>query len=309
MHNSIILITGGTGTFGKAFLNKILTYNPKEIRIFSRDETKQYIMMQEFCCYPNVKFYIGDVRDKNRVDEVMQNVDYVFHAAAMKQIPICELNPQEAIKTNVIGSNNVLDSAIEHKVKKIVCLSTDKAVYPISTMGTTKLCMEKLALQKAKEQSNTEICVTRFCNLISSNGSVVPLFMNQIKNNQPLTITNPDMTRFFMTINEAVELIEFAFKLGEHGKIYIKNSNACSLMDLAKGVCLYMGKDETYPIKIIGVRQGEKMHELLVTDEEMARLKSKNGYLEITNTKTDFTFTDIQYLTPLDILQMLEETT
>ncbi len=307
MQNSIILITGGTGTFGKAFLKRILTYSPREIRIFSRDEAKHYVMMQEFKKYNNIKFIIGDIRDKSTVDAAMKNVNYVFHAAAMKQVPICELNPIEAMKTNIQGSDNVLTSAITHGVKKIVCLSTDKAVYPISTMGATKLCMEKLALQKAMNQNETQICITRFCNLISSNGSVVPLFINQIQNNLPLTVTNPDMVRFIMSVNDAIDLVEFAFKYGEHGKIYIKNSSPCVLSDLIQAIKIHMKVDDNYPITIIGSRPGEKQIELLFTNEEAQCLEITNSYIAINNIYTNNNFQYNNYLTITDIINMLQE--
>lgn len=307
MQNSIILITGGTGTFGRAFLKRILTYSPREIRIFSRDEAKHYVMMQEFKKYNNIKFIIGDIRDKSTVDAAMKNVNYVFHAAAMKQVPICELNPIEAMKTNIQGSDNVLTSAITHGVKKIVCLSTDKAVYPISTMGATKLCMEKLALQKAMNQNETKICITRFCNLISSNGSVVPLFINQIQNNLPLTVTNPDMVRFIMSVNDAIDLVEFAFKYGEHGKIYIKNSSPCILSDLIQAIKIYMKVDDNYPVIIIGSRPGEKQIELLFTNEEAQCLEITNSYIAISNIYTNNNFQYNNYLTITDIVNMLQE--
>ena len=213
--NSTILITGGTGTFGSAFLEYCIKQNAKEIRIFSRDEKKQYELKQKYLDNFKVKFYIGDVRDIESLNRAMLNVDYVFHAAAMKQVPSCEQHPMEAVKTNIIGSENVLNSAIKNNVKKVVLLSTDKAVYPTSAMGMTKAYMEKIALQKSREQSGTEICITRFCNLISSNGSVVPLFINQIKNNQPLTITDPFMSRYFMSLQQAIELVEKAFIEGK----------------------------------------------------------------------------------------------
>lgn len=284
MTKSIVLITGGTGTFGQAFAQRCLDLGVSEIRIFSRDEKKQYEMKQK---YPNMKFYIGDIRDKKSIDNAMQGVNYVFHAAAMKQIPSCEQYPLEAIKTNVLGSENVLASAIEHKVNKIICLSTDKTVYPISTMGTTKLLMEKLALTKAKEQSETQICITRFCNLISSNGSVVPLFLNQIKNNQPLTITNPSMTRFMMSLQDAIDLVEYVMKEGKNGEIYMKNAQPCQIGDLAKCICKYAGASSDYPVIFTGTRPGEKTHETLLTLEEAENAYCDKNYVIITNNHLD----------------------
>ena len=280
LKDSIILITGGTGTFGSAFIERCLKYFPKEIRIFSRGEKKQYDLKQKYNNISNIKFYIGDIRDKSSVDKVMKNVDYVFHAAAMKHVPICEENPIEAIKINIIGSNNILDSAIEHQVKKVICLSTDKAVYPSSLMGITKAGMEKVALSKAKEQNNTQIVITRFCNLLISNGSVVPLFIDQIKNNKPLTITNPNMTRFFMTLNDALDLIEEALFEGKNGDIYVKKASSCSIKFLTDSIKELLNV-QNYPEKILGERPGEKTHEYLITKEELPFCSIKNNYFII----------------------------
>lgn len=283
LFGSTILITGGTGTFGQAFLQHCLDSGAKEIRILSRDEKKQYDLMQQ---YPNqnVKFYLGDIRDKKSIERAMQKVDYVFHAAAMKQIPACESFPLEAVKTNVLGSENVLNTAIENKVKKVVCLSTDKAVYPISTMGLTKSLMEKIALAKAAEQTITEIYITRFSNLLISNGSVVPLFIKLAKNKQPLTVTNPEMTRFFIGIEEAMDLVEWAFYSGQNGEIITKASKSIRLGDLAEAIGqLY---DTESNIKIIGARPGERQHESLISVEEASIARMVNDYIVLSSNGT-----------------------
>lgn len=308
--NSIILITGGTGTFGSAFVKYCLQFPVQEIRVFSRDEKKQYEMSVQYKNYPQVKFYIGDIRDKDSINKAMQNVDYVFHAAAMKQVPTCEQYPIEAFKTNVLGSTNVIDAAIENGVKKIVCLSTDKAVYPISTMGLTKSLMEKIALAKANEQTNTKICITRFCNLIASNGSVVPLFLNQIQHNNPITITNPNMTRFFMSLQEALDLIAYAFMHGHSGEIIVKYCQACTIKNLAESVCVYSNK-LNYPIKIIGDRPGEKQHEMLITNEEYQNAQLfDNSYLvinpnTINNNKFEIKSNQMELMTQDKIIQLI----
>ena len=311
MENTIVLITGGTGTFGKAFIDKCLQLNAKEIRVFSRDEKKQYEMKYKYN-NPKLSFFIGDIRDKSSLDKAMKNVDYVFHAAAMKQVPTCETYPEEAIKTNVHGSLNVLNSAIEHKVKKVVCLSTDKAVYPISTMGLTKSLMEKIALAKSKEDHSTTICVTRFCNLIVSNGSAVPLFMNQIENNQPLTVTDPNMTRFFMSTKNAIDLVYYAFKNGENGDIFIQHEQPCKIGDLAQAVRVYMNCPN-HPIQYIGARKGEKLHEKLITDEEFQRAICENNYIVIKNNgckyNNNFTYSSdlIDPMNLIDIVNLIEK--
>lgn len=301
---SVVLITGGTGTFGKAFLDKCLILGAREVRIFSRDEKKQYDMMQMYREHPEVRFFLGDIRDKTTIDKAMPGVDFVFHAAAMKQVPSCESFPMEAIKTNVAGSNNVIESAVAHGVKKIVCLSTDKAVYPTSAMGMTKAYMEKLALQKADEmerlndirikaffeddsikgvpaESPTTICITRFGNLIASRGSAVPLFIEQVQNGCPITITEPDMTRFIMTVDEATDLVQKAFEKGRNGDIFIKKSYACETGALAQAVISYMNIPESYPVQVIGSRPGEKLHEALMTEEETPFAYDKGNYIII----------------------------
>lgn len=279
--NSTVLITGGTGTFGSAFLEKCLEEGAEQIRIFSRDEKKQYDMAQLHRHHSNVRFYLGDIRDKHTIDVAMLGVDYVFHAAAMKQVPSCEAFPMEAVNTNIIGSDNVLTSAIQKHVKKVVCLSTDKAVYPTSAMGMTKAYMEKLALQKSAQQKGTEICITRFGNLVASRGSAVPLFIEQVRNGMPVTITDPDMTRFMMTVDEAAELVRQAFYFGKNGEILVKQSKACTTGALANAVCKYLNLPDDYPKDIIGIRPGEKMHEALLTEEEAENAVVRGDYLVV----------------------------
>ena len=281
MKDSVILITGGTGTFGSAFLERCLQQGASEIRVFSRDEKKQHEMAQRFIDYPQVKFFAGDVRDRSDLNKVMHNVDFVFHAAAMKQIPNCEQYPEEAIKTNIIGSENVLETALVNKIKKIIFLSTDKSVYPSSMMGITKACMEKIALSAAKRQNSTSICVTRFCNLIASNGSVVPLFIDQTLAGKPITITDPNMTRFMISIKEAVDLVEYAFLYGENGDILIRPGKLCKLDDLSKAIHNLYGKNKGQNIKIIGARPGERVEEALFTSEEWSRAKMEKDFIRI----------------------------
>lgn len=285
IQNATVLITGGTGTFGNAFLDRCLEMGAGEVRIFSRDEKKQYDMAQRYRNHKNVKFFLGDIRDKRTIDSAMFGVDYVFHAAAMKQVPSCERFPMEAVKTNITGSDNLLNAAVQKRVKKVVCLSTDKAVYPTSAMGMTKAYMEKMALQKAEEQNRTQICVTRFGNLIASRGSAVPLFIEQVQNGMPITITDPDMTRFVMTVDEAVDLVAKAFSLGENGELLVKKSSACTTGDLAKAVCKFMNLPEDYPTEIIGIRPGEKMHEALLTEEEAQMAVIKGDYIVVSRNR------------------------
>ena len=285
IQNATVLITGGTGTFGNAFLDRCLEMGAGEVRIFSRDEKKQYDMAQRYRNHKNVKFFLGDIRDKRTIDSAMFGVDYVFHAAAMKQVPSCERFPMEAVKTNITGSDNLLNAAVQKRVKKVVCLSNDKAVYPTSAMGMTKAYMEKMALQKAEEQNRTQICVTRFGNLIASRGSAVPLFIEQVQNGMPITITDPDMTRFVMTVDEAVDLVAKAFSLGENGELLVKKSSACTTGDLAKAVCKFMNLPEDYPTEIIGIRPGEKMHEALLTEEEAQMAVIKGDYIVVSRNR------------------------
>ena len=268
LKQSVVLITGGTGTFGNAFLDRCLMEGAGEVRIFSRDEKKQYDMAQRYRAFPYVKFFLGDIRDKDTIDAAMGGVDYVFHAAAMKQVPSCEQFPMEAMKTNVIGSRNVLVSAVEHDVQKVVCLSTDKAVYPTSAMGMTKAYMEKLAKQLAAMNTPTQVCITRFGNLVASRGSAVPLFIEQVQEGLPITITDPNMTRFMMTVREATDLVLKAFNACSNGELLVKRARACTTGDLARAVCRYLDLPDDYPTQFIGVRAGEKMHESLLAEGE-----------------------------------------
>ena len=269
-----LLITGGTGSFGNAVLNRFLNTDIGEIRIFSRDEKKQDDMRHEFQAkMPDVaekiKFYIGDVRDLASVKNAMHGVDYIFHAAALKQVPSCEFFPIEAVKTNVLGTENVLTAAIEAGVKNVVCLSTDKAAYPVNAMGTSKAMMEKVIVAKSRTVSpdKTKICCTRYGNVMCSRGSVIPLWIDQIKNGQPITITDPTMTRFIMSLDEAVDLVLFAFEHGESGDILVQKAPACTIKTQAEAVCELFGGDKEN-IKVIGIRHGEKMYETLLTNEE-----------------------------------------
>lgn len=269
-----LLITGGTGSFGNAVLNRFLTTDIGEIRIFSRDEKKQDDMRHEFQTkYPEyaerLQFYIGDVRDISSVRNVIHGVDYIFHAAALKQVPSCEFFPIEAVKTNVLGTENVLTAAIDEGVKTVVCLSTDKAAYPVNAMGTSKAMMEKVIVAKARTSKNTKICCTRYGNVMCSRGSVIPLWIDQIRNGNPITLTEPKMTRFIMSLEEAVDLVLFAFEHGESGDILVQKAPACTIQTQAEAVCeLFDGKKED--IKIIGICHGEKMYETLLTNEECA---------------------------------------
>ena len=307
IRNSTVLITGGTGTFGSAFLEHILKFEPKEIRIFSRDEKKQYELQNKYNNYEKIKFYIGDIRNFDSIDKAMRNVDFVLHAAAMKQVPACEQNPIEALKTNVLGSDNVLEASIKNKVKKVVCISTDKAVNPTSVMGITKLYMEKIALAKAKEQDHTKICIVRFCNLFYSNGSVVPLFINQIKENKPLTITVPKMVRYFITTKQAINLIETAFMYGKSGEIYIKDGQPCTLGELAKAILKFFNKP-CHPIVYIGARQGEKIEEQLYTKSELDKITIKKGCLVIGEQEgSGQQLSPKPFLETEDLFQMIKE--
>lgn len=269
------MITGGTGSFGNAVLNRFLKTDIGEIRIFSRDEKKQDDMRHEFQAkMPDVadkiKFYIGDVRDLQSVKNAIHGVNYIFHAAALKQVPSCEFFPMEAVRTNVIGTDNVLTAAIEEGVESVICLSTDKAAYPINAMGITKAIEEKVAVARSRNSGKTKICCTRYGNVMCSRGSVIPLWIEQIKNGQPITITEPKMTRFIMSLDEAVDLVLFAFEHGENGDLLIQKAPACTIMTQAQAVCeLFGGKKED--IRVIGIRHGEKMYETLLTNEECAK--------------------------------------
>lgn len=277
--NKTLLITGGTGSFGNAVLNRFLDTEIAEIRIFSRDEKKQDDMRKKLN-NPKVKFYIGDVRDFSSVQNVMEGVNYVFHAAALKQVPSCEFFPMEAYKTNVVGTENVLNSAITNNVEKVVCLSTDKAVYPINAMGISKAMMEKVMMAKSRTSGSTEICCTRYGNVIASRGSVVPLFIDQIKSGKKITITDPDMTRFMMTLDDAVNLVLFAFKENSSGEIYVQKSPAASMFDLAEALKCMFKRDAT-EIEVIGTRHGEKLYESLMTKEELSLAIDHQEYFSV----------------------------
>lgn len=269
--NKILMITGGTGSFGNAVLNRFLESDLKEIRIFSRDEKKQDDMRHLYNS-SKVKFYIGDVRDISTIRPAMKGVDYVFHAAALKQVPSCEFFPLEAVKTNVLGTENVLSAAIEAGVGRVVCLSTDKAAYPINAMGLSKAMMEKVIIAKARtvNPEKTKICCTRYGNVMCSRGSVIPLFIDKIKNNVPLTITNGDMTRFIMNLNEAVDLVLYAFENGSQGDLFVQKADASTISVLTQAIKELFGVPN-YPTQTIGIRHGEKMYETLLTNEECAR--------------------------------------
>ena len=280
-----LLITGGTGSFGNAVLRRFLDTDIGEIRIFSRDEKKQDDMRN---LYANnkIKFYVGDVRQPESVKNVMAGVDYVFHAAALKQVPSCEFFPLEAVRTNVLGTENVLDAAIAGGVKKVICLSTDKAVYPINAMGMSKAIMEKLAISKARApgEKKTTICVTRYGNVMCSRGSVIPLFINQLKSGNPLTITDPNMTRFMMSLDDAIDLVLFAFNKATGGDLFVQKAPACTIADLAKAIIEIFGASgETHitGMRIIGTRHGEKVYESLLTREEISKAEDLGGYYKI----------------------------
>lgn len=279
--DKILLITGGTGSFGNAVLRRFLDTDIKEIRIFSRDEKKQDDMRHRLQ-KPKVKFYIGNVRDQRSIDNAMRGVDYVFSAAALKQVPSCEFFPMEAVRTNVLGTENVLESAIQYGVKKVVVLSTDKAAYPINAMGISKAMMEKVAIAKGRSlgaDATTTICCTRYGNVMASRGSVIPLWVDQIKSNQPITITDPNMTRFMMTLDDAVDLVLFAFEHGDNGDLFVQKAPAATLSVLAQALKeLYKTDTE---VKIIGTRHGEKLYETLVTREEMVKSVDMGDYFRI----------------------------
>lgn len=272
--NKTLMITGGTGSFGNAVLNRFLKTDIGEIRIFSRDEKKQDDMRHEFQAKmpesaDKIKFYIGDVRDISSVKNAMHGVDFIFHAAALKQVPSCEFFPIEAVKTNILGTENVLTAAIDEGVETVICLSTDKAAYPVNAMGTSKAMMEKVIVAKSRTATKTKICCTRYGNVMCSRGSVIPLWIEQIKNGQPITVTDGSMTRFIMSLDEAVDLVLFAFEHGESGDILVQKAPACTIRTLAEAVCELFGGDKS-SIKTIGIRHGEKIYETLLTNEECA---------------------------------------
>lgn len=284
-----LLITGGTGSFGNAVLNRFLDTDIKEIRIFSRDEKKQDDMRHQYN-NPKIKYYIGDVRNIDSVKDAMHGVDYIFHAAALKQVPSCEFFPMEAVRTNIIGTDNVLSAAISAGVKKVICLSTDKAAYPINAMGTSKAMMEKVIVAKSRtvSQDETLICCTRYGNVMCSRGSVIPLFIDQIKEGKPLTVTEPKMTRFIMSLEEAVELVVFAFANANSGDIMVQKAPACTIEVLAQAVKELFEADNK--IKVIGIRHGEKMYETLLTNEECARAIDMGNFFRVPADQRDLNY-------------------
>jgi UDP-N-acetylglucosamine 4,6-dehydratase/5-epimerase len=298
-----LLITGGTGSFGNAVLRRFIDSDLKEIRIFSRDEKKQDDMRRDIA-NDKVKFFIGDVRDYRSIAGAMEGVDYVFHAAALKQVPSCEFFPIEAVKTNVLGAENVMDAAIAHKVKKVIVLSTDKAVYPINAMGLSKAMMEKVMVAKSRMSKNTVLCGTRYGNVMASRGSVIPLFVNQIKENKDITITDPSMTRFMMTLEDAVDLVLFAFENGHPGDIFVQKSPASTIEVLAQA--LQEMYHATNTIKIIGTRHGEKLYETLVNREEMVKAEDLKEYYRIPSDNRDLNYENY-FSKGLEDMEKIEE--
>ncbi len=292
--DKVLLISGGTGSFGNAVLKRFLRTDIGEIRIFSRDEKKQDDMRHEYQAkYPDVahkiKFYIGDVRSLESCRSAIPGTDYIFHAAALKQVPSCEFFPMEAVRTNVIGTDNVLTAAIEAKVKAVICLSTDKAAYPINAMGITKAIEEKVAVAKSRQTNTTKICCTRYGNVMCSRGSVIPLWIDQIRNGNPITLTEPSMTRFIMSLDEAVDLVLFAFENGQNGDILVQKAPACTIQTQAEAVCeLFGGKKED--IKVIGIRHGEKMYETLLTKEECAKAVDMGDFYRVPADNRDLNY-------------------
>jgi len=288
--NKILLITGGTGSFGNAVLRNFLNTDIKEIRIFSRDELKQDDMRKKYN-NDKLKFYIGDVRDINSLDDAIKGVDFIFHAAALKQVPSCEFYPMQAVQTNVIGTENVLNTAIKYNVKKVIVLSTDKAVYPINAMGISKAMMEKVAVAKSRNLNDDEtvICCTRYGNVMASRGSVIPLFIEQIRNDKEITITDPNMTRFMMSLDDAVDLVMFAFEHGNNGDIFVQKAPAATVELLAKTLVNMLGKPN-HPIKVIGTRHGEKLYETLLTREEMVNAIDMGEYYRILSDTRDLNY-------------------
>jgi UDP-glucose 4-epimerase len=292
--DKVLLITGGTGSFGNAVLNRFLRTDIGEIRIFSRDEKKQDDMRHDFQARMpevanKVKFYIGDVRNKSTLKYAMKGVDYVFHAAALKQVPSCEFFPMEAVKTNVIGTDNTLDAAIDAGVKCVICLSTDKAAYPINAMGITKAIEEKIAVAKSRLSGNTKICCTRYGNVMCSRGSVIPLWIDQIRKGNPITLTEPKMTRFIMSLEEAVDLVLFAFENGKNGDILVQKAPACTIQTQAEAVCELFGGNKK-DIKVIGIRHGEKMYETLLTKEEAAKAIDMGNFYAVPADNRDLNY-------------------
>ncbi len=304
--NKVLLITGGTGSFGNAVLKRFLNTDIKEIRIFSRDEKKQDDMRHQLN-NSKVKFYIGDVRDKRSVDAAMHGVDFIFHAAALKQVPSCEFFPIQAVRTNVFGTENVLDSAIQHGVRNVVVLSTDKAAYPINAMGISKAMMEKVAIAKGRQlgaNANTTICCTRYGNVMASRGSVIPLWLDQLREGKGITVTDPNMTRFMMTLDDAVDLVLYAFQNGKNGDLFVQKAPAATLDILAKALKkLYNSKSE---VKIIGTRHGEKLYETLVTREEMIKAEDMGNYYRIPCDSRDLNY-DQFFIEGNEALSVIED--
>ena len=285
--NKTILITGGTGSFGMAMTLRLLKSDIKEIRIFSRDEKKQDDMRKKFGNI-KIKFYIGDIRDSESVERVVEDVDFIFHAAALKQVPSCEFYPMEAVKTNILGVENLMNKAIKAKVKKIICLSTDKAVYPINAMGVSKSMMEKVITARSRDSKKTTICITRYGNVIYSRGSVIPLFKKQIMEKNLVTATDLSMTRFMMTMDDAIDLVFFAFKNAKNGEIFIKKSPAATLKTIIKSLSIVLNKNPK--IRVIGPRHGEKFHESLLSKEEFTKVKNYKGYYKVASDNRDLNY-------------------
>lgn len=287
--DKVLMITGGTGSFGNTVLKRFLSTDVREIRIFSRDEKKQEEMRIELND-PKLKFYIGDVRDYDSIYQAMKGVDYVFHAAALKQVPSCEFYPQEAVRTNVLGSENVMEAAIARNVSRVVMLSTDKAVYPINAMGISKAMMEKFMVAKARMQTpgETVLCATRYGNVMASRGSVIPLFVSQIKEDKPLTVTDPNMTRFLMSLEDSVDLVLYAFEHGQQGDIFVQKAPASTVADLAQALIALFARNN--PIRVIGTRHGEKLYESLISREEMAKALDLGGYFRIPADNRDLNY-------------------
>ncbi len=283
-----LLITGGTGSFGHAVLNKFLDSDLQEIRIFSRDEKKQDDMRKQYN-NPKLKFYIGDVRDYQSVLNAVRGSDFIYHAAALKQVPSCEFYPLEAVKTNILGTENVLEAAISSSVKRVICLSTDKAVYPINAMGISKAMMEKVVVAKSRMSCATTICATRYGNVMASRGSVIPLFIEQILAGNPLTVTDPEMTRFMMTLEDAVELVSYAFEKGSNGDIFVQKAPAATIHVLIQAI-LELFNLKNYPIRVIGTRHGEKLYETLLSKEEMAQACEESNYFRVPSDKRDLNY-------------------
>ena len=286
--DKVLLITGGTGSFGNAVLRSFLSTNIKEIRIFSRDELKQDVMRRSYN-NSKLKFYIGDVRDKSSINDAIRGVDYVFHAAALKQVPSCEFYPMQAVKTNIIGTENLLDSAINAGVKKVIVLSTDKAVYPINAMGISKSMMERVVVSKGRNVKDIMIACTRYGNVMASRGSVIPLFIDQVKNDKPITITDPNMTRFMMSLDQAVDLVLFAFKNGESGDIFVQKAPAATVGSVANAIKRLLDVPN-HEVKVIGTRHGEKLYETLLTKEEMVKAVDMGEYYRIPADSRDLNY-------------------